>query len=54
MDIDDICINLKTNSKKIDDEIDFFLKLYNKLWETKNVNCIRFMARIKNRCRMVV
>jgi hypothetical protein len=35
LDIEDICIDLSKNNKKIDDEIEFFEKKYNKIYMGK-------------------
>ena len=35
LDIEDICIDLSNNTKKIDDEIEFFKKNYNKIYMGK-------------------
>ena len=37
LDIEDICIDLSNNTKKIDDEIEFFKKNYNKIYMGKNL-----------------
>jgi hypothetical protein len=57
MDIDDICIILKKSNNKFDDQKEFFENNYNKVFMTmgdKKKNVLRFVPRIKNRCRMVV